>query len=71
MRLLFVYYLYGDGGSVQDLHGYTRAARALGHEVKVYGPESSLRCDIRGEAYQELQGLLAKHQKNRPPKEKG
>jgi hypothetical protein len=41
------------------------------HEVKVYGPESSLRCDIRGEAYQELQGLLAKHQKNRPPKEKG
>jgi hypothetical protein len=37
MRLLFVYYLMNDAGSAQDIHNYTRVARALGHEVAVYG----------------------------------
>ena len=42
MRLMFAYHLMGiragDAGSVRDIHGYARAARALGHEVVVYGP---------------------------------
>ncbi len=42
MRLMFVYYLMNDAGSAQDIANYTRVARALGHEVVVYGadPES-------------------------------
>jgi hypothetical protein len=39
------------------------------HEVKVYGPDKSLRCDIRGEACKQLEELLKKHRKNRPPSE--
>jgi hypothetical protein len=40
MRLLFVYYLLKDGGSAQDIRSYAKTARALGHEVAVYGPDS-------------------------------
>ena len=38
MRLIFVHYVYEDRGSAQDLDNYCRVARALGHEVVVYGP---------------------------------
>jgi hypothetical protein len=38
MRVVFVYWAYENAGSMLDLQGYTRAARALGHEVIVYGP---------------------------------
>jgi len=37
MRLMFVYYCYGDAGSAQDIHHYGRVAKELGHEVAVYG----------------------------------
>jgi hypothetical protein len=38
MRLMFVYYIMKDAGSAQDIHYYTEGARALGHEVVLYGP---------------------------------
>ena len=38
MRLMFVYYAWADQGSGLVIQGYTEAARALGHEVAVYGP---------------------------------
>ncbi len=38
MRLLFVYYVMDDAGSAQDVHNYAWVAKALGHEVAVYGP---------------------------------
>jgi len=37
MRLMFVHYVLPDRGSAQDMHHYARAARALGHEVALYG----------------------------------
>jgi hypothetical protein len=37
MRLMFVYWAFEDQGSGLLIQGYTRAARALGHEVAVYG----------------------------------
>ena len=37
MKLVFVYYAYENQGSELDLQGYTRAARAAGHEAIVYG----------------------------------
>jgi hypothetical protein len=37
MRLMFVYYCYGDAGSAQDIHHYGRVAKEFGHEVVVYG----------------------------------
>jgi hypothetical protein len=37
MRILFVYWAFEDQGSGLVLQGYTEAARALGHEVAVYG----------------------------------
>jgi hypothetical protein len=37
MRLLFVYYLMNEAGSAQDIHNYSRVAKALGHEVVCYG----------------------------------
>jgi hypothetical protein len=37
MRILFVYWAFEDQGSGLLIQGYTRAARALGHEVAVYG----------------------------------
>jgi len=38
MRLIFVHYVYEDRGSAQDLYNYAETAKALGHEVVVYGP---------------------------------
>jgi hypothetical protein len=38
MRLLFVHYLFEDRGSAQDVHHFALTARALGHEVALYGP---------------------------------
>lgn len=38
MKLVFVYWGYEDAGSMGDLRAYARAARALGHEITVYGP---------------------------------
>ncbi|MCE9533147.1 MAG: glycosyltransferase [Planctomycetes bacterium] len=38
MKLVFVYYAYENQGSELDLQGYARVAKALGHEVTVYGP---------------------------------
>lgn len=37
MRLMFVYYSFGDAGSAQDIHHYVGAGKELGHEVLVYG----------------------------------
>ena len=39
MRIAFVYWGYENAGSMLDLRGYTRAAKAMGHEVIVYGPK--------------------------------
>jgi hypothetical protein len=41
MKLVFVYYAYENQGSQLDLQGYTRAARAAGHEAIVYGPPNT------------------------------
>jgi hypothetical protein len=41
VRLIFVHYVYEDRGSAQDLHNYAEIAKALGHEVVVYGPPSA------------------------------
>jgi hypothetical protein len=41
MKLVFVYWGYENAGSMLDLRGYTRAAKAMGHEVKIYGPENA------------------------------
>jgi glycosyltransferase involved in cell wall biosynthesis len=38
MKLVFVYWGFENAGSMLDLRGYSRAARAMGHEVTVYGP---------------------------------
>jgi hypothetical protein len=38
MRLMFVHQVKEDRGSAQDLHHFTQSARALGHEVALYGP---------------------------------
>lgn len=37
MRIMFVYFIYEDAGSAQDVHNYIRAAEELGHEVVLYG----------------------------------
>jgi hypothetical protein len=37
MRIFFAYWLLGDGGSTQDIKAYVTTARALGHEVFLYG----------------------------------
>jgi hypothetical protein len=36
------------------------------HEVKVYGPESELYCDIQDDVYKQLKATLKKYRKNRP-----
>jgi len=36
------------------------------HEVMVFGPDRSLRCDIQREAYKQLDEILKKYRKNRP-----
>jgi hypothetical protein len=41
MKLVFVYWGFENAGSMLDLRGYTRAARAMGHEVMVYGPPNA------------------------------
>jgi hypothetical protein len=47
--------------------GAYRVLICLGcHEVKVFGPDNSLRCDIQSQAFDELQGLLKKYRQNRP-----
>lgn len=38
MKIVFVYWGYENAGSMLDLRGYSRAAKAMGHEVKIYGP---------------------------------
>jgi len=38
MKIVFVYWGYENAGSMLDLRGYARAARAMGHEVTIYGP---------------------------------
>ncbi len=38
MKLVFVYWGFENAGSMLDLRGYARAAKAMGHEVTVYGP---------------------------------
>lgn len=38
MKLVFVYWGYENAGSMLDLRGYARAAKAMGHELTVYGP---------------------------------
>jgi Glycosyl transferases group 1 len=38
MRLVFVNWAHETHGSAQDIHNYTQVARALGHEVVLYGP---------------------------------
>ena len=38
MKLVFVYWGYENAGSMLDLRGYARAAKAMGHEMIVYGP---------------------------------
>lgn len=37
MRLMFVHYVLEDRGSPQDIYNYGHVARALGHEVAIYG----------------------------------
>jgi hypothetical protein len=37
MHLMFVHYVIEDRGSAQDMHNYVHVAKALGHEVTLYG----------------------------------
>ena len=39
MRLMFVYWQLDDASSAQTIANYARAARELGHEVVLYGPD--------------------------------
>jgi hypothetical protein len=41
MKIVFVYWGYENAGSMLDLRGYTRAAKALGHQVTIYGPANA------------------------------
>lgn len=41
MKIVFVYWGYENAGSMLDLRGYARAARAMGHEVIIYGPPNA------------------------------
>lgn len=41
MKIVFVYWGYENAGSMLDLRGYARAAKALGHEVTIYGPPNA------------------------------
>lgn len=38
MRFMFVHHVIEDRGSAQDIFNYAHVARALGHEVALYGP---------------------------------
>jgi hypothetical protein len=37
VRLTFVHHVVEDRGSAQDMHNYAEVARALGHDVELYG----------------------------------
>jgi hypothetical protein len=37
---MFVHYVIEDRGSAQDMHNYVQVAKAMGHEVTVYGPSN-------------------------------
>jgi hypothetical protein len=37
---MFVYFLMDDAGSAQDIRNYATVAKALGHEVSIYGPKA-------------------------------
>ncbi len=39
MRLMFFYHVGEDVGSAQTIHNYSRVAKAMGHEVAVYGSQ--------------------------------
>jgi hypothetical protein len=39
------------------------------HEVKVFGPDKTLRCDMAGETKKALQDVLKTYQKNRPARQ--
>jgi hypothetical protein len=41
MKIVFVYWGYENAGSMLDLRGYARAAKAMGHEVTIYGPPNA------------------------------
>jgi Glycosyl transferases group 1 len=41
MKLMFVYWAWPDQGSGNVIQAYTEAAKAIGHEVVVYGPPNS------------------------------
>jgi glycosyltransferase involved in cell wall biosynthesis len=61
MRLMFVYWQPDDAGSAQTIVNYTEAARALGHEVVLYGPEdeaSRFRCSLDVESADAVVFLL-------------
>jgi len=38
MRFLFVNWAFENHGSAQDIHNYAQVAKALGHDVALYGP---------------------------------
>ena len=53
MRLMFVYYSFGDAGSAQDIHHFVEAGKELGHEVVIYGrpkPDSRFQFSLDGES---------------------
>jgi glycosyltransferase involved in cell wall biosynthesis len=56
MKIVFVYWGFENAGSMLDLRGYTRAAKALGHEVTIYGPPNAA---FALEYSQELEGADA------------
>jgi hypothetical protein len=41
VKIVFIYWGYDNAGSMLDLRSYQKAARALGHEVTIYGPPSA------------------------------
>ncbi len=56
MKIVFVYWGYENAGSMLDLRGYARAAKAMGHEVTIYGPTNAA---FQLEYSQELEGADA------------
>lgn len=80
MRLMFVYWRTWDAGSAQTIHGYAKAAEALGHEVLLYAPEEPfpVRCSLDLESADAVIFLLEWNMylhpgelpkdRNRPPK---
>ncbi len=53
MRLMFVYWHVENAGSAQTIYNYSQVAKALGHEVVLYAPEtpnSRFNCSLDVEA---------------------